>query len=96
MIICDFCAAENPPRKYLCAPFNMMIMFGVEQWSDNAWAACTVCAELIDNDKWEELAQRSVSTIPKLPGLSFKAKQEYLVMLRGLHQKFREAKGRVA
>jgi hypothetical protein len=95
-LVCDFCATPKPTRKYLCAPFVMMTLLGVEHFSDNAWAACETCGEMVDADQWEDLAQRSVDTMPDLPRLLLSEKQEYLEMLRVVHQKFREAKGRVA
>jgi hypothetical protein len=96
MIICDFCGVKNPQRTYLCAPFLMMTIAGFEQWSDNAWAACDVCAGLIDNDRWEELSQRSLKTLPFRHLLDAEMRAQYKAMLVTMHQRFREAKGRVA
>lgn len=96
MIICDFCSAGDPPRKYLCAPFRMMTIFGIEQWSDNAWAACNTCAELIDNDRWDALTQRSLKSLPFRHLLNAAELQKFREILTTMHQGFREAKGRVA
>jgi hypothetical protein len=94
VLICDFCATPNPERKYLCMPFLLTIMMGIEQWSDEAWAACTVCAGLIDTDRWEDLLQCSIHTSPFK--MSFNEKLDYKEFLRSVHQKFRVAKGQTA
>lgn len=96
MIICDFCGVKNPQRTYLCAPFNMITIAGIEQWSDNAWAACNTCAELIDNDRWDALVNRSLKTLPFRHLLNAAELKQYKEILVRMHQGFREAKGRVA
>lgn len=95
-LMCDFCSAANPPRSYQCAPFLMHTFQGIEQWSDNRWAACNVCARLIDNNLWDALSQRSLETAPFIALLTEKEKAEYLIILKTAHQRFRVAKGQVA
>lgn len=90
MPICEFCSTPNPTRAFYCVPFLMTSIAGIDQMSDNAWAACETCGKLVDEDRWEELAQRSVSHFPIL--LSAEQRKSYLEMLRLMHQRFRAAK----
>lgn len=89
-LICDFCSSPDITRSYPCEEFEMIEIGSIHQVSEGAWAACTPCAELIDADKWEELAVRSVDSAPfPLPAAQRIA---YLLLLRNLHQRFRKAR----
>lgn len=90
MAICDFCSTPNPTRTFFCVPFVMHSFLGIDQVSDNAWASCDTCAKLIDGDRWEELAQRSVRLFPALLGATERG--AYLEMLRVMHERFRKAR----
>jgi hypothetical protein len=93
-MICDFCSAENPTRKYDCLPFLMDNLLGFEQWSDSAWAACDPCAALIDAGAWEVLIDKVTATFP----ISFTpaACREYRRYLRGIYAKLKTAMGQTA
>ncbi len=55
--LCDFCSMLNPPYKvYPCKDFEIP---GMETNSLGEWNACLKCAELIDADDREGLADRS-------------------------------------
>jgi hypothetical protein len=55
--------------------------------SDNKWAACETCGKLIDDNRWEQLAQRSINKFPVVLGSV--EREKYLDMLRDVHQRFR-------
>ena len=85
MSICDFCSAPKPARRYSCRPFKMT---GPKLRSVGGWAACNACAELIDADRWEDLADRSVdSFLKKYPVI---ARERALREIQELHQQFRD------
>jgi hypothetical protein len=65
----------------------MLTLAGVDQMSDDKWAACDQCAKLVDEGRWEELAQRSIDKFPLTLGSAERG--EYLAMLRDVHQRFR-------
>lgn len=92
MLLCDFCSAPNPPRKYPCGPVLMMVVGGVEQWSRDAWAACEICAALIDANEWESLLERTMSTDKFSAYLDDVDREIYKAMVRGLQHKFRVGK----
>jgi hypothetical protein len=55
--LCDFCSALKPPYKiYPCPDFPHPM--SPLHWSRGDWNACVPCAELIDADDREGLAQR--------------------------------------
>ena len=61
--ICDFCPAKNPSRvfrAYDCVVPWVPVEDGTIVLSQGGWAACEVCAALIDGGKWAELIERSV------------------------------------
>lgn len=73
--LCDFCGEEDPVWVYEAADFivNMMRQDGVSAgWaSEGGFAACELCAELIDDDQPEALMCRAVEMtrrrFPELP-----------------------------
>ena len=58
---CDFCCTSPVFRLYRCANFSakgkLVFSSGV---SVGSWATCRRCAELVDNDKWDDLTNRAV------------------------------------
>lgn len=85
--VCDFCGSPRPRYHYPCATFEVeavpaTLSMGMVQ----EWAACGVCKILIDHDRWEALAQRSIACYPTtlLP--------EVQQGIRLLHQQFRRHK----
>ena|ERR1035437_2205121 len=59
---CDFCSAPNIVKDYACESFNAIELGPLVAESVGKWVACPICVELIDADKWEELAHRSFET----------------------------------
>jgi hypothetical protein len=57
---CDFCTAEPIQKMYSCANFLWQSQNIFSHGSVGEWAACRECAELIDNEKWNSLTERSL------------------------------------
>lgn len=86
--ICDFCSSPKVWTSYQCEDFVMGKGELLETSSVGQWAACNICAQLIDAGKWDELLQRSIDTfmdkhavIPREVVTSF---------ITRLHKMFRE------
>jgi hypothetical protein len=101
-LLCDFC---NEPvadvRSYDAAPLSMKFGETVVYICDSKWAACTICSQMIDENRWDELTGRSYELWLKTengggvdPG--FGRSQFIKTHLTQLHQLFREARGRTA
>lgn len=63
-MICDFCSAPNPARRYPCRNFDtgtpsVHTPFPATNASDGAWVACARCSALIDAANREGLAQHA-------------------------------------
>lgn len=100
--LCDFC---NEPlaqiRVFDAAPLSMDVNNATVYFCDSRWAACPLCAALIDEGRWEDLTERSYELWLRAerehgsePGFRFK--QFMKTHLTRLHQMFREARGRTA
>lgn len=65
--VCDFCFDARVRWEYACATFEIpQINFG----SENGWVSCDRCADLIDVENWEDLADRSIrSWINRMGGI---------------------------
>jgi len=57
---CDFCTAEPIQKLYRCGNFLWQRQSIFPHGSVGEWAACRECAELIDNEKWSSLTERSL------------------------------------
>lgn len=101
-LLCDFCnESATAARSYDAAPLSMKVDRTVVYFCDSKWAACPVCAQLIDENRWDELTGRSYALwlqaetqLGKSP--DFANKQFMKTHLTQLHQLFREARGRTA
>jgi hypothetical protein len=76
IIVCDFCADEKVVKSYPVKDFVVSITPEAVITSAGAWAACQICADLIDAGNWRLLLRRSV--------LTFVEKQPRLAELIGL------------
>jgi hypothetical protein len=60
--ICDFCPSRKPVRVFRA--YSCVVPWaswqGVKRISGGGWAACEVCAALIDSEMWTEMIDRSV------------------------------------
>jgi hypothetical protein len=101
LLLCDFCNGPAVARSYRAAPVTMPVRQNLLYFCDTEWAACALCARLIDDERWQELSDRSYTlwiqtenqrgVSPPLPEREFMRTH-----IRQLHQLFREARGRTA
>lgn len=64
---CDFCSAKPVYGTYDApdfetTPFNVA-QAGITTQSIGHWGACKECADLIDADKWDDLALRATNAL---------------------------------
>ena len=96
--ICDFCSSPDKPQfAYGCQNFvseavGKFLGLAVSG-SNGGWCACLPCKQLIDADKWEELAVRSASKFARLNPELADLYPITLAYVRKLHQEFRQMRG---
>lgn len=85
--VCDFCSAPGPRWTYGCLPFNYN---GIPAGSDGDWGACDSCRELIDADRWGDLADRSIeSMLFHSKGAANRQQKEFMRrQVLAMHQQF--------
>jgi hypothetical protein len=87
--VCDFCLGQPVVKSYACRPFVMLETLPWEHISDESWAACKECSNLIDSERWPELSERAVQQIVR----QFAPAQDDISAIRAkireLHQVFR-------
>jgi hypothetical protein len=94
---CDFCSTIPIFRSYDAAPIRFDIGPSVIHFLDTRWAACAVCATLIDEYRWDELTERSVvlwrqEMEQQGAHLSTRQLAATREQMTQLHQLFREAR----
>lgn len=57
--VCDFCLLPQPEWEFPAAPLQL-VGHPLVDWSDDEWAACTACKELVEAGKIGELVERSI------------------------------------
>ncbi len=57
---CDFCSTSPISRSYDAAPIHIDVGSAFVHFCDTRWAACSICASLIDQNRWDDLTERSV------------------------------------
>lgn len=62
--ICDFCLAENPTWSYPASPMNIELRGAIDATQDD-WAACDRCHELLERKDWRTLAVHCLETQAK-------------------------------
>jgi hypothetical protein len=100
-LLCDFCNDPAITRSYRTAPVTMKVKHDVLYFCDTEWAACALCARLIDEERWQELSDRSymlwIRTESRRGISPPPPEREFMrTHIRQLHQLFREARGRTA
>jgi hypothetical protein len=60
--VCDFCSAVPVVKIYDAPPILVDLPHAQIHVLDTKWTACRACANLIDEDRWEELTDRAVAT----------------------------------
>ena len=101
-LLCDFCNEQvTEVRSYDAAPISVKVEDTTVYLCDSMRAACPICAQMIDENGWDELSGRSYRLWLQTenergvtPG--FNDKQFMKTHLSELHQMFREARGRTA
>jgi hypothetical protein len=88
--ICDFCSAPNPGWRYPARSFIGYIACGIAGESVGDWAACEECHRLIDQDRRELLAARSVTRLIAANPEMVEARTELKAELSALHGRFFE------
>lgn len=101
--VCDFCNAVPVVKVYDAAPIAFAFAFApsVVQVCDTKWTACFPCAQLIDQDRWNDLTDRTMETWlaeqrSRGVHIGYRERQEIKQEMRRMHASFREAKGRTA
>jgi len=94
---CDFCNSREIAWRYRAESFvidTLMTIQGKQirfPWgSEGDWAACEFCSNLIETDKWEELADHSTQTSPFLELLRPSEISGLRVAIAQLHQTFNQ------
>jgi len=83
---CDFCSSVPVAWAFPAKDFTLIPEFA---WgSTGGWAACRVCAELIDADQYAELTARALDLLPLNGGEI----PEFNKALAKLHLDFRESR----
>lgn len=101
--VCDFCSATPVAKVYDAAPIAFAFAFAprIVHLCDTKWTACAGCAELIDQDLWTELTDRTMETwLAELRQrgvhVGYRERNEIKEEMHRMHASFREAKGRTA
>ncbi len=66
-MICDFCTQTGPTWRFASRAFRITYGPGVTGHSDEGWAACDPCCQLILADDRKALAERAVATARAMP-----------------------------
>jgi hypothetical protein len=81
---CDFCCTSPVSTVYVCSNFEVEgnLVFSPEL-AAGSWAACRVCADLVDSERWNDLTSRAVKKFAKRHGVS-------LLAMVGVREQFAE------
>lgn len=96
--VCDFCSAPKPAWGYKADNFATPAEFDVPSGTEYAygsaggWAACDACADLIDDDAWNELFERAVASLSTLSPLPPEIAAGRRLHLRTIYAQFRATK----
>ena len=88
---CDFCTSHSVVKLYNCANFVFNGRPVFHRGSNGAWAACAICARLVDEDRWPELTDRAFRKFAKQHGpISRSAALRLRQQFSQVHKLFRE------
>lgn len=93
-MICDFCSQDNPTWEYTAKDFRTIDTSVLIGTSHGSWAACDICHKLIEESKFDELANRSAKLLHR--DTPFIPYDICLTHIRALHNKFKENRTGVA
>jgi hypothetical protein len=98
VLVCDFCSATSPEWRYTSAPFQMFVSGEKDEKpaivtynSDDQWAACSECKEIVEAGERERLAVRSLEHCPEYSRIRDAGPEErkaYLDLLLAFHGTF--------
>lgn len=83
---CDFCQADHPTFVVPCRPFELEIL--PQHGSTADWAACEVCARLVDAGHWAKLRRRAIRAFERVAGEPVQPEVEHAIKL--LYAQLRE------
>ena len=89
-LICDSCSGGPIYKSYPARDFSVVTGREVDSVSKGDWAACKACAELIDQEKWDELADRTLAALPQGCPSDPAVKDALYSFVKSLHSRFRE------
>lgn len=91
--LCDFCSNPRAPHTYAADNFIMQELvqgdMRLTHESVGHWAACDMCAELIDSNQWETLIERVLNS-QGIPIASLERRAIHQV-LEGTYARLRES-----
>jgi len=98
--VCDFCSAVPVVKSFDAALLGVQFTESVLHVFDSRWAACAVCARLIEEDQWDELTDHAIEAWrASAEGTGVRIDADHLQHLRKemarLHGGFREARAKV-
>lgn len=88
---CDFCSSFQPVWSYPAQDF-IAVAEPIPQESLGGWAACDVCHSLIEQQKWQELADRSLRFLIKEHPEILLVRESARDQLIQIHQRFAVAR----
>lgn len=95
--VCDFCLSPNPTWEYPCGYVELMVPIpgeGIDS-SNDPWAACERCHELIEAGYYDTLVSHCADTQGKLqlaPGFFPLPRRERVKILRHNVREFKRAR----
>lgn len=98
--VCDFCSAVPVVKSFAAALLGIQFTESVLHVLDSRWAACAVCARLIEEDRWDELTDHAIEAWrASAESTGVRIDSDHLKDLRReiarLHRGFREARAKV-
>ncbi len=89
---CDFCADQPVVKVYGCHNFILpnTKQAVLQHGSLRAWVACSKCSQLIDEEKWTRLTERSVRKFVQKHRIPRYEAIDLRLHFREIHQLFRK------
>jgi hypothetical protein len=93
-LICDFCSSpDKPQHTFVCQSFTVEAsgtFLGIPISASNGnWLACPACKQLVNDERWDELARRSTEMFVKAHPDAAPMWNEIYEHMRQVHQEFR-------
>lgn len=87
--VCDFCSARDELKRFPCRTFSVFIKLENGSEFENrfvgGWAACTICAPLVESQQKEALVQRAFATFHVRRPIPKEIRAALLQQVRQLH-----------